>query len=132
MDKIYMAKIKEVIKVFPSIKLAYFFGSQIKKETGLLSDYDFAIYLDEKDKIKMRDIQFALQFQIAKILKTDKVDIVVLNLVNNPFLKYNIVKEGKIIFERAPYRVLVEPKIMNEYFDLQTELCKYNLSKTCQ
>ena len=127
MNSFQIERIKEIVAGYPQIKLVYFFGSQAKKEADLLSDYDFAIYLNESDNLKMRDIQFELAAKIAKVLQTDKLDIIVMNLVNNPVLKYNIIKEGIIIIEKDPYRILVEPKILNEYFGFQTELHKYNL-----
>ena len=132
MDKITFAKIREIIGFYPEIKLAYLFGSQIRKERGPLSDYDFAIYLDEADPIKMRDIQFELHAKIAKVLGQDKVDVLVLNLTNSPLLRYNVIKDGKVIVERAPHKLLVEPKILNEYFDFQAELHKHNLTKAFQ
>ncbi len=129
MNSFQIERIKEIVAGYPQIKLVYFFGSQAKKEADLLSDYDFAIYLNESDNLKMRDIQFELAAKIAKVLQTDKLDIIVMNLVNNPVLKYNIIKDGRIIFEKSPYRVLAEPKILNEYFDFQTELVKNNLTR---
>lgn len=129
MENIDIAKIKEAAAAFAQIKLFYIFGSRARREAGVLSDFDFAIYLDENDKIKMRDIQFELSAKIAQILKTDRVDIVVLNLTNNPSLKYNIVKDGQLILEKEPYKIIIEPRILNEYFDFQMELKKFNLTK---
>lgn len=129
MENIDIAKIKEAAAALAPIKLFYIFGSRARREAGVLSDFDFAIYLDENDKIKMRDIQFELSAKIAKILKTDRVDIVVLNLTNNPSLKYNIVKDGQLILEKEPYKIIIEPRILNEYFDFQMELKKFNLTK---
>lgn len=122
-------KIKEIFKSYPKIKLAYFFGSRVNGNAGPLSDYDFAVYVDEKDKKKLFNIKLELMDKISRFLKTDKVDIVVLNLIEGAELKYNIIKEGKLIYEKEPFRVIVEPKIMNEYFDFNLMLKKYNLTK---
>lgn len=123
-------EISALFKLYPEIKLVYLFGSQAASKQGLLSDYDFAIYLDEKDKKRMLDIKLELMDKIGRTLKTDKVDIVILNIIESPEIKYNIIKDGKLIFEKEPFKVIVEPKILNEYFDFHSLLLKYNLTKT--
>ncbi|RJQ32346.1 hypothetical protein C4572_01340 [Candidatus Parcubacteria bacterium] len=126
-DKI--EKIVNIIKSYPEIKLAYFFGSKARGDSGPLSDYDFAFYLDERDTGKIFKVKFSLQDKISRELKTDKLDIVILDLIKSPEVKYNIIKEGRLIYELEPYKILVEPKILNEYFDFRTILSKYNLTK---
>ncbi len=122
-------KVLPIFNSYPEIKLVYFFGSKITNKTGSLSDYDFAVYLDKKNKKKLFEIKIKLLNQISDVLKTDKVDIVILNTVEQPELKYNIIKQGKLILEKEPFKILIEPKILNEYFDFRTLLLKYNLTK---
>ncbi|MBI5152025.1 nucleotidyltransferase domain-containing protein [Candidatus Peregrinibacteria bacterium] len=122
-------KLKTIFKSNPRVKLVYFFGSKAKGNAGPLSDYDFAVYLDEKDKKKMFAHKFQLQDKLSRYFKTDKVDVVILNAVESPELKYNIIKDGKLIFEREPFKVMVEPRILNEYFDFHIMLSKYGLTK---
>ncbi|MBI2633622.1 MAG: nucleotidyltransferase domain-containing protein [Parcubacteria group bacterium] len=43
---------KAIFAEFPQIKLVYFFGSKARGNDGPLSDYDFALYLGEKDTKK--------------------------------------------------------------------------------
>ncbi len=129
MNQEQLGNIKNIFKLYPEIKLVYFFGSKVIGTDGPLSDYDFALYLDEKDKKRMLDIKFELFDRLSRFFKTDKVDIVVLNLTESPELKYNIIKEGELIFEEEPFRILLEPKILNEYFDFHLMLLKYNLTK---
>jgi len=127
-------QIQSVFANFSAIKLVYFFGSAAKGEAGPMSDYDFAVYFDlslnnEKDKEIMFNIQFKLMDGLSRALKTDKIDIVILNLTESPELKYQIIKNGRLIYEQEPFRVLIEPKILNEYFDFRYFLQKYNLTK---
>jgi len=129
MDKKSLEKLKEVFDSYPEIKLVYFFGSKARKKDGPLSDYDFAFYLEEKNKGKVFDIKFKLRSEISRLLKTDKIDVVILNFIKNPEMKYNIIKEGELIFEKEPFRVTVEPKILNEYFDFHSLLLRYGLTK---
>lgn len=127
-------KIKKIVaycKSKPEIKLAYVFGSQANGETGPLSDYDFAFYVGLKDAKKVFDLQIKLINDLSDVIKIDseKIDIVMINTTEKPELLYDIIKEGKLIFEREPYRVLIEPKIMSQYFDFRQMLLKYNLTK---
>ena len=104
---------------YPEIKLAYFFGSRARQDSGPMSDYDFAVYFDTRDKKKIADIKMELVSQLGRFLKTDNVDVVVLDAEVGPELKYNIINEGKLIFEREPFKIIIEPKILNEYFDFR-------------
>jgi predicted nucleotidyltransferase len=122
--------IQDAFSKYPEVKLAYFFGSRARKDAGLISDYDFAIYIDTQDKKRMFDIKIELLNQLAQILKTDNIDIVILNICESPELKFNIIKEGNLIFEREPFKILIEPKILNEYFDFHAMLLKYGLTRS--
>jgi len=110
--------------------MVYLFGSRAVKKAASSSDYDFAVYLDEPDAVKRHETIFSLSGEMAKVLNTDKIDIHSLNDLQAPELKYRIICEGILLFEREPYRVLVEPRILNEYFDFVYLLRKYHLTKT--
>jgi predicted nucleotidyltransferase len=129
MNEKEIRKLFDIFGQYPEIKLVYLFGSRVVGEVGPISDYDFAIYLDTRDKKKIFDIKIELLNQLSLALKTDKVDLVVLNTTENPELKFNIIKEGKLIFEREPFKLLIEPKILNEYFDFHTMLLKHGLTR---
>ena len=129
MDKEQLKDLELIFRTYSAIKLVYFFGSKAAGKEGPLSDYDFAVYLDERDKKKIFDIKFTLMDKISRLFKTDKIDIVILNLTESPELKYNIISEGQLIYENEPYRLIVEPKILNEYFDFRHLLLKYHLTK---
>jgi predicted nucleotidyltransferase len=124
-----LKKIKSIFAAYPEIKLVYFFGSRTTKIPGQLSDYDFAVYFDVRDKHRMYDIKFELTDKISRYLKTDMIDIVILNLTRSPELKYQIINGGRLIYEKEPFKVLIEPRILNEYFDFQKMLLKYNLTE---
>lgn len=124
-----LKKLNNIFKSYPEIKLVYLFGSRVTKDVGPLSDYDFAVWVDEKNKKKIFDIKFALMDRISRLLETDKVDVVILNLIESPEMKYNVIKEGELIFEREPFKVMIEPKILNEYFDFRSMLLRHGLTK---
>ena len=124
-----IGKLRVFFNANSEIKLVYFFGSRSRREHGKLSDYDFAVYLDSKDKARMYEIKVDLIVKISQVLKTDSIDVVILNLTNNADLKYLVVKEGRLIYEKEPFKVIVEPRILNEYFDFHKMLAKHKLTK---
>lgn len=126
---ILFRKLKKIFAIFPQIKLAYFFGSRATGEAGPLSDYDFAFYLDEKDSLKRFDLRLKLMDKIGALLKTDAVDVVIINDVESLDLKYNIIQDGILLYSQEPYQILVEPRILNEYFDFNIFLRRHHLTK---
>lgn len=124
-----LTKTMPVFESYPEIKLVYLFGSLVSGKTGPLSDIDLAFYIDERDKKKLFELKFKLADEISRALGTDKVDIVILNLTDSPELKYNVIKEGELIFQQDPFKILVEPRIFNDYFDFHAILSRHNLTK---
>jgi len=62
---------------------------------------------------------------MAKLLKKE-TDVLILNTAF-PFLRYVVLKEGKLIFDRdESQRIDFELKSINEYFDFRPVLEKYN------
>jgi len=129
MEKEELSGLISAFADYAEIKLVYFFGSKAEGKGGVLSDFDFAFYIDEKDQKKLYELKLSLINRLSLLLNTDKVDVVILNLIDSPELKYNIIKNGKLILEREPFKVLIEPKILNEYFDFHSMLLRNNLTK---
>lgn len=129
MNEKNIKKLIPIFKIYPEIKLVYYFGSRSSKEGGPLSDYDFAIYIEDRNKGKIFDIKLILMSKIARALKTDAVDVVALNSVESPELRYEIISKGRLIYEKAPFRVTVEPRILNEYFDFREGLLRNKLTR---
>lgn len=121
--------LESIFKQYPQVKLVYFFGSKASGKAGPLSDYDFAVYLDEKDFKKRFGIRLNLLDKLSRLLKTDNIDLAVINDIQSPELKYSIIASGKLIYNEEPYKVLVEPGILSEYFDFTDSLRKYGLTK---
>ncbi len=121
----YRDLMEGLAREMPQVVLAYIFGSTATGTRGPMSDYDFAVYLDEPDIKKRYDIKFQLMGKLSSVLKTNKVDVAVINDTDNVYLKHAIINEGKLLFEKEPYKVIVEPKILNEYFDFQIFINQY-------
>ncbi len=94
-----------------------------------MSDYDFAVYLDEPDRKAAWNTRLDLLARLQQRLGTDDVDVVTLNTTKSPELKYNVIASGKLLYEQEPFKVLVEPRILHEYFDFRFMLRKYGLTK---
>ena len=125
----YENELKRFFSTYPEVCLVYYFGSQVSGNMGPLSDFDFGIWTSESNSVKIIRLKAELLARIGEIVGRDLVDIVMLNTAESPELKYDIICSGKLIFEREPYKVLVEPKIMNEYFDFSSMMKRHGLSQ---
>lgn len=126
--KINFTALRKIFSKFPQIKLAYLFGSHATGNYGPMSDYDFAFYLEEKDPVRRFNIQLDLYYLLNQKIKNDKIDIVILNDSELPDLKFDIINEGKLLYAKEPYKIIVEPQIINEYIDFNDQLLKYGLT----
>lgn len=117
MDKKEIKKIKDVLKKYSKIKLVYFFGSRNRGKFNSESDYDFAMYVNEEDNVKMFKLRLKLMNEFSRILKNDNIDIIILNDIDNPTLKYEVLTEGTLIYDVEPYKLMILPQILNEYED---------------
>jgi predicted nucleotidyltransferase len=129
MDAETRESLSDVFASFVEVKLAYFFGSRSQGTEGPLSDYDFAVYVDERDALRAHDIRVRLMERICQVVRSDRVDVVMLNTTVSPELKYHAIATGILLLEREPFKVLVEPRLLNEYFDHQTLLRLNHLTR---
>jgi uncharacterized protein len=125
----FIAGAKRIFESFDEIKLVYLFGSTARGDRGAMSDYDFAVFVGETNRREVERIRFLLTDELARLLRADKIDVVMLDIVESPELKYIIIREGKLIFEKEPFRLLFEPNVLNEYFDFQSMLKRHGLTK---
>lgn len=119
-----MMNIKDIKDVFKShidkfveefnISLIYIFGSFVKGTNNKNSDIDIAVLLnDEIDAYTKLNIFGAL----VDIFKSENIDLVILNNVNE-VLKFQVIKYGEIIYMESLYsKVMFESRIMSEYMD---------------
>lgn len=130
MNKILLNKIKKIFQKMPEVKLGYLFGSRANNSAGPLSDFDFALYLDEPDIHKRFTVQLSVIDAISRIVHSNEVDVLILNDTLGPEIKYQIVSKGNLFYEKSGYKVLIEPRILNEYFDFYDSLKRYQLTKS--
>ena len=118
-ENLFPAAIK-ILKEDKAINVAYLFGSYAKGKASPLSDIDIALLLDEAfPSNNYFDKRLELHPKIAKILKTDEIDLVILNQAS-PVLAYNILKNGKVLFTKNQNsKVRFETKVISQYLDTQ-------------
>ena len=84
-----------------SVQIAFLFGSQARGGVGPLSDVDLAVLLDDttdpKDYFNYKAKMIA---ELMGVLSRNSVDLVVLNQAT-PLLKYQVVRDGVVLFEKA-------------------------------
>ncbi|MGH2581814.1 MAG: type VII toxin-antitoxin system MntA family adenylyltransferase antitoxin [Anaerolineales bacterium] len=129
MDKATLSRINAIFSRHPEVKLVYLFGSAAEEELGPLSDYDFAVYFDPYEKVEGFRLSLTLGSELSKQLSTDAIDLLILNSPAGTELKYEIIANGRLIYEVEPYRILVEPIILNEYFDFRSMLVRHKLTQ---
>ncbi|KKH49582.1 nucleotidyltransferase [Methanosarcina sp. 1.H.A.2.2] len=110
-------KLREFFSKVEGVTLAYLFGSTVRGEANRLSDIDIAVLFDDTLLQKEAfDLQLEVISELTGLLKTNNVDLVVLN--DSPLLlTYNIIRDGIILKSYEPVRVKFETKIMSRYLD---------------
>lgn len=119
MTKKAIKKLVYIIKKQPVITL-YLFGSQATGKTTKLSDYDFAVQINESIKPSQYfNVQLELINTITDVLHTDKIDVLIINDIRVPLsLKFRIIKDGKILYCKDEIKKSrLEVKILSEYLD---------------
>lgn len=130
METISIDKLKPLFKSFSVVKSVYFFGSRVTGKAVKNSDYDFAVLFDDATSKEDRfDLKLKLMAKLSKALKTDAVDLVVLNDLPSLFFRYIIIKEGKLIYQKNDLETAeFESRTLGLYFDFRPFLEEYNRS----
>lgn len=114
-------------EVIPTIDpIFYSGGSQAPDRAGLslwlpgtgargsASDYDLALLFSEEPSAQER---YTLGHQLAQLLETDRVDLVVLNRAPIE-LRYGVIATGYLLYEASrAWRVEFEAQTLSRYFD---------------
>ena len=107
--------------------IAYLFGSGSHKgkETGPLSDLDFAIKLKNyTSKTKRQELYLSILSDLISFLG-DNIDLVLINDARI-LLQFNIIKTGEILFKRSEKeKVKLESRIIQKYLDTKYYLQRH-------
>lgn len=123
-----MKRMGDIFASYPKVVVAYLFGSRARGDDGPLSDYDFAVQFADGLQTDFFDLKLEIMAVLSDELKTDRVDLVVLNGLDKPELKFAIVYEGKLLFERGHGTLAVEPSALREYVDFRALLLRHGLT----
>ena len=83
------------LKLDPAAELVYLFGSRASNTAGPFSDYDIGVYFSDMPDYHLK---YYLGHQVAKVLDTNRIDIVVLNQAPIE-LRYSVIATGTVIYE---------------------------------
>jgi len=85
-----------------TIVFAYLFGSTARDATAPLSDIDIAVFFEKGDAESYFEAKISLYADLCRALKTNKVDLVVLNTATNLLLMDEIIRTGIVFADSAP------------------------------
>ena len=113
----------------PEVKFAYLFGSVALGKSNKLSDVDLAVFIDA-DYLKENKFTYGykaeLITELIKVLRTNSVDLVILNSVP-VLLKHKVLVGGKLLVCRDDSeRIRFQVKSLNEYSDLKCLFLTHN------
>ena len=98
----------------------YLFGSLARKDHSESSDLDIAVYVEENIKQDYFDIKSELYLNLSRVLKINRIDIVVMNQCRNLILLNNIITHGQLIYEKnQSARIDYEQKISHNAIDFK-------------
>lgn len=111
-------ELKEFFQGKKFVELAYLFGSAAKGKYRKLSDIDIGVYLSENLSQKGKNQKrLELIAGLTTLLKSDKVDLVVMNGASAA-VNFEIIKANAPIFVRnRELKLDVEQRIMSSYLD---------------
>lgn len=105
---------QKVLNNNPQVIFAYLFGGLAKSHLSSLSDVDIAVYLIANNELEVKS---NLLNQLGQALKTDEIDLVILNTASLP-LKARIIQNKKVLIDKDPnLRYSFESLTLREYFD---------------
>ncbi len=113
-----ISRLAEFFKSREYVELAYLFGSTAEENRGPLSDIDIGIYLSSKPtKGERIEKRLELTAELAGFLKTESVDLVVMN-DSSAVINFEIIKSNIPVFIRdEDFKIDVEQKVMSLYLD---------------
>ncbi|MGB9936067.1 MULTISPECIES: type VII toxin-antitoxin system MntA family adenylyltransferase antitoxin [Thermodesulfovibrio] len=101
------------------IEFAYLFGSYAEGNYAPTSDIDLAVYFVSNPSL---DEELSLHVFLTKQLKTDKIDLLVLNRTKNLILLEEIIRKGKVIYDRnSELRKMFECKVIHNSIDFKIQ-----------
>ncbi len=113
-----IAKAIPILDSEPRVIAGYLFGSLARGTESPMSDIDIAVLSSRGDTKSIVDLTQRLTQSLSEALDSLVVDLVCLNGADLA-LRYNVILEGVLFYERDPIkRVRFEKRTIVEYFDM--------------
>ncbi len=111
-----MSIARRVLSRRGDVVFAYLFGGLAGENPSPLSDIDLAIYIEKtSDSVQVKT---ALLSDLIDALRTDEVDLVILNTAPLP-LSGRVLQQNILLVDRDPFRRhAYESLVLREFFDL--------------
>jgi len=114
--------LKEYFRKHPEIEVAYIFGSTVQGRTSAFSDIDIAVILDSQ-QVNKKSYRYGYKAEILtdliKVLKTNNVDLVILN-ESNCLLGHRVLYFGNLIYcKNEKKRIQFQINTINKYNDFK-------------
>lgn len=115
--KLFSKPLTDVFSNLP-VRACYLYGSQAKNQGTVESDYDLAIFVEDKSKMNYRSLLSTIN---ANFSNPEKLHLTLVDLnSSSPLLLYQIIKNGQLLFENHyGNHVELESYIMRLFFDDQ-------------
>ncbi|WP_114279074.1 type VII toxin-antitoxin system MntA family adenylyltransferase antitoxin [Thioalbus denitrificans] len=114
MDGDHLSALSQFLREEPAVLFAYLFGSRARGTHGPMSDFDIAVHLAQN--VDLFTFRLQMLEQLNRLLKTDKVDLVVLN--DAPLLlRHRVIRDGRLLKEHHDERVRFESRTLRDYLD---------------
>lgn len=112
------------------VKAVYLFGSRAQGREGPLSDYDYAILMEDEGHLRGDDLYFKLYDLFSEIsprtLENDIIDIVFLRDAGLE-LRFHVIRYGIVLFDEVPQeRLKFESETTLLYCDYRPHLDKFD------
>lgn len=118
----YIPLLVEKLSLDGDIVALYLFGSYAEGRQTPVSDVDLAVLLERNFPRKYYfEKKLNLLSRVTSILKTDEVDLIVLNQAP-PAFSYQVLYKGKLLFEKPgskAQRVVFQVRTCDRYFDFK-------------
>jgi len=122
----FLPDVREYLNKHPRVLFAYLFGGLARGRVSPLSDVDIAIYLADGADIAQEKLE--MLGKMNELLKTDEVDMVILNTAPLP-LAARIIKHKIILVDKMPFvRHKFESLVIRKYFDFSRKDRKRKIS----
>ena len=104
------------------VAAVYLFGSRAENRESALSDIDLAVLIDPRQAAAFLELRLTLYADFSRALATNRIDLTVLNTLDNLFILDEIVRGGIVVYDNRPeLRLDFEQKALHRALDFKQQ-----------